>query len=373
MIVLIPAYEPDQSLVTLVAELRGAVAHRGHHPTLTAPPPDVVVVDDGSGPAYSSTFAQAAASGATVLTHRVSRGKGAALRTGLAHIRDTYPGQDVVCADSDGQHLVADIRQVADRVATRRPGEQGAIVLGSRSFGGAVPTRSRFGNEATRWFVRIASGLRVRDTQSGLRGYSAELIDWLLGVPGDRFEYEMTVLLRAHAERRPIVEVPIATVYLDGNAGTHFRPLVDSARVYAPLLRFVASSALAGVLDVVGLLILMAWTGNLLASVVGARLLSSTVNFLVNRRAVFDSQAPLGRSAARYAALAITLVAANYALLWSLLVLGLPLLLAKVCTELVLYVASYAVQNRVVFGHHRDVGMPARDAPALPVAERTAA
>jgi putative flippase GtrA len=194
-------------------------------------------------------------------------------------------------------------------------------------------------------------------TPRPLRGYPADLIDWLIAVPCDRFEYEMTVLLRAHAAHRPIVEVPIATVYLDGNRGTHFRPLADSARVYAPLLRFVGSSMLAAVIDVVGVLLLMWLTGSLLLSVVGARLASASVNFTVNRRLVFGSDSPVGRAATPYPALATALVAANYALMWSLTGVGLGLLLAKVITEAILYLTSFAVQNRVVF-RHRATGQP---------------
>ncbi len=313
-VVLIPAYEPDARLVQLVGDLVGD--HRANQ---------VVVVDDGSGPHYASLFRAAAALGATVLIHPENHGKGAALKAGLAHVRETWPGRDVVCADSDGQHLVDDILRVADRLAGRDSHEPGPIVLGARSFTGDVPLRSRVGNEATRLFVRIGSGLRLRDTQTGLRGYPASLIGWLLSVPGDRFEYEMAVLLRAHAESRPIVEVPTSTVYLDGNASTHFRPIVDSARVYAPLLRFFGSSLLAGILDVVGLLAVMALTGDLLVSVVAARLVSATVNFCVNRRLVFGSSGPIGRAAARYATLVVSLAAANFVLMWTLTAGGLAL------------------------------------------------
>ncbi len=350
MVVLIPAYEPDEHLVALVTALRAA-----------APAARVLVVDDGSGPRYVPLFHAVAGLGATILTHPKNAGKGAALRTGLAHVESAWPGHDVVCADSDGQHLPTDILAVAQRLASRPTHEPGPIVLGARSFAGRVPFRSRFGNEATRGFVRIASGLRLRDTQTGLRGYPADLVGWLQTVPGDRFEYEMAVLLRAHADRRPIVEVPIRTVYLDGNSGTHFRPIVDSARVYAPLLRFVASSTLAAILDVIGLVALMALTGNLLVSVVGARAISATVNFTVNRQVVFGSSGPLGRAARRYATLAIALVAANYALMWTLTSAGAGLLLAKIVTETVLCLTSFAVQNRVVFRHKPPPTQPPRE------------
>ncbi len=354
VIVLIPAYEPDHRLLDLIDAL-------GAGPDA----PHIVVVDDGSGPAYAATFAQAWARGTTVLAHRANLGKGRALRTGLEHIRSAHPGQDVVAADSDGQHLPVDIRRVGERV--RREGD--ALVLGARAFVGRVPRRSRIGNEATRWAVRLACELSLRDTQTGLRGYPAGLIGLLLAVPGDRFEWEMSALLEAHSRGVRIVEVPIATVYHDGNAGTHFRPIADSARVYAPVLRFAGSSLAAAALDLMGLVLLMWTTGNLLVSVVGARLASGAVNFAVNRRLVFRQprDAPLSRAAARYAALAWVLLAANYVLMWLLTSAGLGLLLAKLATEGSLYVASFVAQQRLVFAGGRGLGAgpaPAR-APAV--------
>ncbi len=269
MIVLIPAYEPDGKLVRLVSELRATGVVRG-----------IVVVDDGSGPSSSDVFDDVARLGAVLVGFPANRGKGAALRRGLAEVARRWPGEDVVCADADGQHRVADILRVGERVLDG----DGALVLGARAFAGDVPVRSRLGNTVTRWLFRAATGLRVQDTQTGLRGYPASMIGWLLDVRGDRYEYELNVLLSAAREGRSVVEIEIKTIYLDGNASSHFRPLVDSARIYAPLLAFSLSSLLAFGIDTAALLVLDAVTGSLLVSVVGARGVSGAVNFVVNRR-----------------------------------------------------------------------------------------
>lgn len=219
MIVLIPSYRPDERLVALVQDLRTA-----------APDAEVLVVDDGSGPAYDAVFAEAAHGGAQVERFPRNRGKGAALRSGFAWVAEHRPGHDVVCADSDGQHTPDDIVAVAAAV---RPG---AMVLGGRRFTGEVPWRSRVGNTLIRWAFRLGTGQRVHDTQTGLRGYPAELLDWLQTIPGDRFEYEFNLLLEAPDAGVAIDEVEIATIYLDDNASSHFRPVADSVRIYAPLL-----------------------------------------------------------------------------------------------------------------------------------------
>lgn len=333
---LVPAYEPAAPLVDLVSSLRAA------DPAL-----HVVVVDDGSGPAFAPVFAAAQAAGALVLTHPTNRGKGAALKTGFACVVSAFPRHDVVCADCDGQHSVVDVLRVADRLET----SEAAMVLGSRRFVGDVPLRSRVGNSATRAMFRLSTGLDVHDTQTGLRGYPAAMLPWLLTVDGDRYEYELNLLLRASSTGRAVEEVEIATIYLDDNASSHFRPVVDSARIYAPLLRFMLASFAAFLVDTVALLVLHGLTGSLLGAVLGARAVSSTVNFVTNRRLVFEAgrEKPVTSAALQYYAVVGLLLAANYALLLALTSAGLALLPAKVLTEAVLFVASYELQRRVVF------------------------
>jgi putative flippase GtrA len=340
MITLIPAYEPGPALVDLVRAL--------------APSSGVVVVDDGSGPAYAPVFAAVRHLGADVLTLDRNRGKGFALKTGFAHISRHHPGHDVVCADSDGQHRATDIEAVAARVAT----SGAAMVLGSRRFTGPVPARSSLGNSVTRVAFRLVTGVALGDTQTGLRAYPAGMLPWLAAVGGDRFEYEQRLLLRACRQGLPITEVEIATVYLAGNASSHFRPVRDSLRVYRPLLAFAASSLLAFAVDTVTVLVLAALTGGLVLPAVAARLLSATVNYTVNRSYVFG---PARRSARRYAALAASLLVVNILLLEALTMLTGSVPVAKVGTEVLLFAAGFLAQRFVVF--------PGRQ-PVPPVAVR---
>jgi glycosyltransferase involved in cell wall biosynthesis len=227
MILLLPVYRPGRHLLDLVDELRDADLH-------------VVVVDDGSGAAGDPILDPARGRGCTVLRHDTNRGKGTALKTGFRHIADAHPGHDVVCADADGQHAVADILRVAGH--TRRTGR---MAVGIRGFEGAVPLRSKVGNAVTSVLFRVATGRRVHDTQSGLRAYPAAALDWLLTVPGERFEYEMNVLLHAARAGMPVDQIPVATTYVNDNASSHFGSLSDSARIYRPLLRSAISGLLA--------------------------------------------------------------------------------------------------------------------------------
>ena len=351
MIILIPAFEPDEKLPALIQELRHTAAEHA-----------VVVVNDGSGPAYEPFFAQVKALGATVIGYQNNHGKGQALKTGFSYIAANHPGQPVVCADSDGQHTVTDILKVAAAV-----GPDKAIVLGERHFSGQVPLRSSFGNSATRFFFALATGTWLRDTQTGLRGYPAQLLPWLESVRGDRYEYELNVLLEARTRGYRFDSVPIATIYLENNESSHFRPLRDSMRIYAPLLKFSLSSFLGFLVDTLAFLVLAAATGSLWMAVLGARAISAGVNFAVNRHLVFPEgrNVPLCLSASRYVALAAVLLAANYGLLLSFTQAGLPSLPAKILTELVLFLLSFAAQKRFLFRNRSAAGArnpePAKD------------
>ena len=361
MIILIPAYEPDEKLVRLVTSIRAADPHQ-----------EIVVVDDGSGEEYAPVFAAVRDLGGDVIGHSLNLGKGAALKRGFAHVTERYAGHDVVCADCDGQHGVVDILRVAAALREHRAG----IMLGARQFVGDVPRRSRFGNDVTRGVFRLATGLRLQDTQIGLRGYPAWMLGWLRTIDGDRFEYELEVLLAAKRAGFQLNEVPIATIYLDGNESSHFRTVRDSVRVYVPFVKFCLSSLTAFAIDAALFFTLAAMTGSLLVSVVGARLVSATFNFVSNRVAVFRGSRgrPLA-TAARYAALVGALMAANFALLRALTSdAGLGVVPAKLLTEISLFVMSYQLQRRVVFGrtigrkNDREGGPLPATAPAVLVA-----
>jgi glycosyltransferase involved in cell wall biosynthesis len=223
MIILLPCYQPDGKLLDLVAGLGDQ---------------HIVLVDDGSGPRYAGVFDAARAAGCEVVGYSDNCGKGYALKHGLAYIHDLHPGQGVVCADCDGQHSPADIRRVAGAVSER----PGSIVLGARRFAGRVPARNRYGNLLTSLVFARVTGRRLQDTQTGLRGYPAALLQWLLTIPGERYEYELEILLAACDDGIPIVETPIATLYLDDNRSSHIRLPHDLIRIYRPMLRYSATA-----------------------------------------------------------------------------------------------------------------------------------
>jgi len=335
MYVLIPAYQPDARLPRLILEL-----HRAD------PSTKIVVVDDGSGQKFSDIFEASATAGAHVISYEHNRGKGYALREGFTWIRDVAGDSQecVVTADADGQHTLNDIFRVG-RTCT----DTGKSVLGVREFVGHVPARSRIGNTATSALFWLATGWKLKDTQTGLRAFPVALLPALLEVQGDRYEYELRVLLHLAKFRHPVTQIPIETIYEAGNPTSHFRPLQDSARIWAPLLKFAASSGVATVIDYVLVLVLNALTGALFFPVVAARMVSASVNFAMNRRVFEATGVPLRRSALRYAALAVAVVAGSYTMLAVLTGIGMPLWIAKIIADTTMYLVSYSAQSRYVF------------------------
>ena len=354
-IALIPAYEPDEKLKKLADEL----AERGF---------DIVVVDDGSGPDHAELF-EALSQNATVLTHAVNRGKGAALKTGLSYINkymaytesvltpagaETVSGRDavIVTVDADGQHLPDDVLRVAEISAQRRD----ALVLGSRALSEDIPVRSRFGNTITRHVYSAATGVHVHDTQTGLRAFHRSLIPRLLQIEGDRYEYEINMLMQLAAEGVPIIEERIETVYEDNNSGSHFRTVRDSFRVYKEILKFSASSLASFAIDYGMYALLLAATGaagianSLVISNIGARLVSGTANYTMNKKLVFRSRTGFAKSAAQYFLLAAFILAGNTIVLSTLAgTLGVNRFAAKLITEVIFFVISWTVQKYVIF------------------------
>lgn len=220
--VVIPAYQPSEKLTELV----GTLSESGY---------SVVVVDDGSDESCLKIWEQID-SCAVLLHHSHNQGKGAALKTAFRYIRDSMPDVvNIITMDADGQHLIEDMECVAQR-SLENPG---TLVLGSRTFGNDVPLRSRFGNTVTRFVFFCIAKYKIQDTQTGLRAFDRSLLSYMLSVPGDRYEYEMNVLLRCKNCGISVVEMPIHTVYLDkNNSSSHFDAVRDSARIYRNIFRF---------------------------------------------------------------------------------------------------------------------------------------
>ena len=346
--VIIPAYRPDERLWRLATE----VLDQGYR---------LIVVDDGGGADYLPIF-EGLDPRAIILRHPENRGKGAAIKTGLAHLQTLTEGFDpaipplVGIMDADGQHLTSDMARVFEGAATHPD----KLTLGVRVVGKEMPFRSRFGNGITRAVFRMLTGAKVSDTQTGLRAFSVALIPEMLGVEGDRYEYEMAVLTRMAHRHIGFHEVSIATLYEDRqNSTSHFRVVRDSVRIYATLLKFAGSSFISFLVDY-GLFnlfvflipfIAFPWaeTYDILAANIAARVISGCVNYYLNCRYVFGRKPSL-KSAGEYLLLALLVLAVNSGVLylWKMIP-GMPVAVCKLLTEICVFFGNYVVQKKIIF------------------------
>lgn len=248
VILLIPALDPDEKLLRLLDDM-----------TAAGWSDPVVLVDDGSDLRCRAIFDRAQSLGCHLVRHARNLGKGRGLKTGFNYCLDHFPGAvGAITADADGQHSPADIIACADALRAHPQ----ALIMGCRDFSAAgVPMHNQLGNRITRTAMRLLCGVKTSDSQTGLRGIPSGFMRHMLDVPGERFEYETNMLLETRRQHVDIDEVTIQTLYIEGNASSHFNVLTDSWRIYSQLLLFCGAAWLGLLIDLAvaaGLLWLLA-------------------------------------------------------------------------------------------------------------------
>ena len=348
--ILIPSYEPTESLFGYV----DALAARGFR--------RIVVVDDGSSESCRGIFdGLRERPFCSVLRHEVNRGKGVALKTGFAFLSEyCKDSAGVVTADADGQHSVDDCVMMAESLMANG----GTVHIGSRDFSlGRIPFRSWIGNRWSSLSFAIALGRWLPDTQTGLRAFPASHLPLLMSVEGERYEYEMGVLMAMVRRGVPVKTPSIRTIYENGNASSHFSPIRDTIRinrlVLADFFKFAGVSIASFALDQ-GL----AWgfasalhkigaeqVGVIWASGFAARLVSSVFNFSLNRSFVFKSGCGIGSAAWKYALLCLLVIVLSNAGVMALSFAGVPRGAAKFSCDVLLYFIGYYIQSKLIFKH----------------------
>lgn len=350
--IIIPSYEPDERLVNLLKEMDAKEMG------------PVILVNDGSaGSNYDAIFEESKKiiekRGGHLLKHNVNRGKGRALKTAFSYILGSCDDiTAAVTADSDGQHSCECIQKVIDEIRKNKD----SLVLGVRQFDlEGIPWKSRVGNAITEKVFQYVTGEHISDTQTGLRGIPREYMKELLDLKGERFEFEMRMLVDA-VEKRKIIEVPIKTIYdSKENHQTHFNTFKDSIRIYKILAEkfviFLISSLSSSIIDIVLFGILCFFLKESLpvvyitVSTVVARIISAAYNYLVNYKVVFKSKGNVGMSAIKYIILAVIQMLCS-ALLVTSLVAAFPTgseIVLKIIIDALLFFVSYKVQQKFVF------------------------
>ncbi len=351
--ILIPAYEPDERLIALLESLEDANFK------------NIILVNDGSGPEYDKLFSDCEeyleAMGGKLLVHEKNRGKGAALKTGFSYILEAYPDAvGCVTADSDGQHDRDSISAVINSL-TENPRD---LILGVRSFDSDdIPWKSVYGNKITANVMTFITGLKISDTQTGLRGIPTEFMRELLDVKGDRFEFETEMLL-CTIDKYKITEVPIPAIYDSvTDHKTHFNTFKDSIKIYKILcrhfIRYTAASLTSALVDIIFFVIFCRVFANLSLyveiSTVAARLISGTCNYIINHIFVFKSKNKKRTTAAKYLLLAVIQMGLSAGITGAgaRLFTKVPEFIIKMITDTVLFVLSYKIQQKFIFGSRK--------------------
>lgn len=348
-VILIPSLNPDEKLVPYVEELIGqGFSH-------------IIVVNDGSAKEYDPMFSSLEGMGCILLKHAVNCGKGRALKNGFNEFLNRFGEDEEICgiitADSDGQHLVKDVVRM-DQQMTEAGRNKEQLLLGVRDFDQAnVPPKSKFGNKLTCFFFRLLYGLKISDTQTGLRGLTTKCVKDVLALKGERFEYETSMLIAAVRNQIPVEQLRIETVYLENNSGTHFRPLQDSVIIYSILLgefiKYILSSLSASIIDIALFSVFAAWipgTKGIWIATVLARAVSSFYNYSMNRKVVFASSSGMKNSLWRYYLLCVVQGACSAGLVSGFVnLLHVPKTVCKIVVDTILFFISYQIQRRFVF------------------------
>ena len=340
VVVLIPSLNPDNRLINLVDELTS----NGFE--------NIIVVNDGSSKEYDKFF-QEIKTKAIILRHAVNLGKGRALKTGFNEFLIRFNDKSgVITVDSDGQHKLKDIDKVAEKLVEMKDN----LILGSRDFNlSNVPFKSKFGNKITRTIFGFLTGIKVTDTQTGLRGIPIEYIEKLTNVPGERFEFEMNMLMEAKEHEINITEEKIETVYLEGNKSTHFNPLTDSLKIYAIFAKYIMSSIISFLVDIViykivfDLLINHIVNYTIVIATVVARIISSLVNYRINKNTVFKTSN--NKSIVKYYILCfiqMIVSAVLVELIYNLLNKNYEVLI-KLVVDSIIFLINFKVQKEWVF------------------------
>lgn len=284
IVIIIPSYKPDKEIMMeFIQKLKNKFAN-------------IIVVDDGSGKEYAQFFEKIKNEGITVLKHYINFGKGRGIKTAFNYVLNNYPNiVGAITADCDGQHYIEDIIKCAEKLRE----EPQKLIIGTRNFDEKqVPFKSRFGNKLTRGIFSTFVGIKITDTQSGLRAFGKSTMETFLQTSGERYEYETNMLIDCKEKEIEISEVPISTVYIRNNSLSHFNPIKDSIMIYKLFMKYIISSLSSFILDIILYAVFAsllpkiefgAITEIVVATVI-ARIISASYNFIINSKMVFKNK-----------------------------------------------------------------------------------
>lgn len=294
VLVVIPSYNPDTRLIRLLENLKRQQNDCSCSSGESCLPSsfDIVIVDDGSDRQCSPIFEEAEEKyGCRILRHAVNLGKGRALKTAFNYFLMTYRDAiGVVTVDSDGQYDAEDVLACVKKFEEN----PNSLVIGNRQFDDQTePKRNRMLNTLACRMLKAMCGIGVSDSQTGLRGIPAEFVRHLMNVPGERFDFELNMLMESKQENIRVEEIPIKSVDGDSCSVDTLHSLSYLWNISKRFLKFAASSISCFMIDITAFTFFVflfkrySLPGFILWATILSRVLSSLANYLLNRHFVF--------------------------------------------------------------------------------------
>ena len=342
IVIIIPSYKPNREIMMeFIQKVKSKFKN-------------IIVVDDGSGEEYAKFFEYLQDEGITVLRHYINLGKGRGIKTAFNYVLSNYPNIiGAVTADCDGQHYIEDIIKCAEKLKENPE----KLVIGYRNFDEKqVPFRSRFGNKITRGVFNTFVGIKITDTQSGLRAFGRNAMKTFLTTSGERYEYETNMLIDCKEKDIEIAEVPISTVYIRNNEGSHFNPIKDSVIIYKLFAKYIISSLSSFILDILlytaFVKLLPEFKNNVITEIVVAtviaRIISAAYNFVVNSKVVFKNKNK--DSLIKYFILSgVQMFISAFAVSKLFELLHINSTLIKVIVDTIIFIVNFVIQREWVF------------------------
>lgn len=328
MTIIIPAYNPDNHLIDVLDGLKKY---------------QVIVVDDGSK--SKKIFDEVKKyKNVILLKHDINMGKGKAMKTAMEYVYNNIEDDGIIFVDADGQHKKKDIENVISSFNLNKD----SLVIGSRCFKGEIPWKSKIGNNITKFLFKAFTLKNVNDTQSGLRAINTKYIPFLLKIDGNRYEYEMNVLLNC-CNKIKIYEVPIETIYEDkDNSTSHFRVIKDSFLIYKSFLKFMILSFCAFLIDYFIFILLIKLFGkspsNIFLCNFISKIISGFLSYNLNKMFVFRN-----KSSNDILLLFGIILINSFVLNLFINSYHLNVYLSKLIVEVILFIVNFIIKQKVIF------------------------
>lgn len=222
VIVIIPAYNPNEKLIELVEKIDN----------------EIIIINDGTSKEREYIFKKLVPS-IIVLNNKVNKGKGYSLKKGFKYVENNLQEDiiGIVTADADGQHKAEDVQKIIYRLKENYDKKSEKIILGSRNFKQkGIPFKNKIANKISSYIFKKKSGIYMKDTQTGLRGIPRKYLQEVQKISGEGFDYEQNMLKNIVKRKIPYEELEIRTIYINNNK-SNFKIFKDSYKIIKSLLK----------------------------------------------------------------------------------------------------------------------------------------